>query len=89
MAKDKTEAIQDWQTPQSLRDIQSFLGFANFYRRFIFGFSKVNHPLTELTKGDKKDWQWTPAIETAFVNLQECITTVPILTHLTPSASAL
>jgi hypothetical protein len=84
MAKDKTEAIQAWQTPQSLRDIQSFLGFANFYRRFIFGFSKICRPLTESTKGDKKDWRWTSEIEKAFVNLKECFTTVPILTHFNP-----
>jgi hypothetical protein len=57
MAKNKTEAIQDWETPQSLSDVQSFLGFANFHRGFISGFSKVSHPLPELTKGDKKDWR--------------------------------
>jgi hypothetical protein len=84
MAKDKTEAIQAWQTPQSLRDIQSFLRFANFYRRFIFGFSKICRPLTESTKGDKKDWRWTSEIEKAFVNLKECFTTMPILTHFNP-----
>jgi hypothetical protein len=84
MAKDKTEAIHDWQTPQSLRDVQSFLGFANFYRRFIFGFSKICRPLTESTKGDKKDWRWTPEMETAFVNLKEWFTTAPILTHFNP-----
>jgi hypothetical protein len=38
MAEDKTNAIQEWQTPKSLRDVQSFLGFANFYRRFIRDF---------------------------------------------------
>jgi hypothetical protein len=57
MAKDKTEAIQDRPTPQSLSDVQPFLGFATFYRRFIFGFSKVCRPLIESTKGDKKDWR--------------------------------
>jgi hypothetical protein len=81
MAKDKTEAIQDLQSPQSLRDVQSFLRFGNFYRQFIFGFSKVYHLLTELTKEDQKGWPGTPAMEKAFVNLQECFTTVPILTH--------
>jgi hypothetical protein len=55
MADDKTQAIQEWQTPKLLRDVQSFLGFANFYRRFILGFFQICRPLTESTKGDKKD----------------------------------
>jgi hypothetical protein len=89
MLKDKTEAIQDWQTPQSVRDVQSFLGFANFYRRFIFGFSKICRPLTESTKGDTKDWRWTPEMEKAFVNLKECFTTAPILTHFNPKCQCI
>jgi hypothetical protein len=55
MALEKMEAIQDWQTPQSLRDVQSFLRFANFFRQLIFGFSEPCYPLTESTKKDKKD----------------------------------
>jgi hypothetical protein len=57
MAEDKTKAIQELQTPKWLRDIQSFLGFVNFYRCFMFGFSKICHPLTESMKGDKNDWE--------------------------------
>jgi hypothetical protein len=82
MAKDKTKAIQEWRTPKSLRDVQSILGFANFYRHFILGFPKICCPLTESTKGDKKDWEWTPDMETLFVDLTERFTTDPILTHL-------
>jgi hypothetical protein len=69
MAEDKTKAIQEWQTPQSLRDVQSFLGFANFYRRFIFGFSKICRPLTESTKGYRNEWKWTPEMEKAFIDV--------------------
>jgi hypothetical protein len=61
--------------------MESFLGFANFYRHFILGFSKICCPLTESTKGDKTDWEWTPDMETAFVDLKERFTTAPILTH--------
>jgi hypothetical protein len=46
MPEDKIEAIKEWQAPKSLRDVQSFLGFANFYRRFIKDFSRVFQPLT-------------------------------------------
>jgi hypothetical protein len=84
MAKDKTLAIQDWHIPQLVRDIQSFLGIANLYRRFLFGFSKVCHPLTDLTKDNKKDWQWTPKMQKAFIHLKEYFMIVPILTHFNP-----
>jgi hypothetical protein len=84
MAKDKTQAIQELQTPQSLRDVQSVLGFANFYRCFILAFSKICRPLTESTTGDKKDWEWTPDMEKAFVDLQEYFTIAQILTQYSP-----
>jgi hypothetical protein len=63
--------IQSWQIPQSLRDVQSFLGFANFYRRFINGFSRICCPSTESTKGDKKSWKWTLEMNKAFDELKK------------------
>src|SRR5271165_6990236 len=47
MAPDKVETVLAWPTPESVKDIQAFLGFANFYRRFIKDFSRIAHPLTE------------------------------------------
>jgi hypothetical protein len=81
MPEDKIRAIQESQTQKSLRDLQSFLVFANFYRPFILGFSKICRRLTESTKGDNKDWEWPPDIEKAFVDLKEFFTIAPILTH--------
>ena len=52
MQPGKVQAIQDWKTPANLTDVRSFLGFANFYRRFIHGFSSTVQPLTELTRKD-------------------------------------
>jgi hypothetical protein len=49
MAKDKVQTILDWPEPQKVKDIQSFLGFANVYRRFIYGYSEITTPLTRLT----------------------------------------
>ncbi|CAJ0922866.1 unnamed protein product [Ranitomeya imitator] len=46
----KVQAIQDWIQPTSLKSLQKFLGFANFYRRFICNFSSIAKPLTDLTK---------------------------------------
>ena len=50
MTSKKAEDIQAWNTPQSVKDVQRFMGFANFYRRFIKGLSKIAKPLTNLTK---------------------------------------
>jgi len=56
MSKDKVQTVLDWKVPKSLTEVQSFLGFANFYRRFIQDYSKVAQPLTELTKKTEK-WE--------------------------------
>jgi transposase InsO family protein len=84
MASDKTQAISDWEPLRSLHDVQSFLGFANFYRRFIKDFSKICHPLTESTKLSAKDWHSSPAIEASFNELKKMFTTAPILKHFEP-----
>ena len=49
MDQNKVKVIQEWSTPRRVRDIQAFLGFANFYRHFIHGYSKLTAPLTHLT----------------------------------------
>ena len=46
----KVKTVVEWQTPRSLRDVQCFLGFTNFYRKFIQDYSKLILPLTQLTK---------------------------------------
>ena len=57
MSKAKVECILSWETPACLKGVQSFLGFANFYRRFIKNFSVIAKPLTDSTKLDKRSWQ--------------------------------
>jgi hypothetical protein len=52
----KVSTVLEWQLPRSVKDVQSFLGFANFYRRFIKGFSVIAKALIELTKTDGKRW---------------------------------
>ena len=54
MDETRVSAIKQWPVPKSFRDIQVFLGFTNFYRRFIQGYSRVSQPLTEILKGIKK-----------------------------------
>jgi len=81
IARAKVEAVLDWKTPASLTEVQSFLGFANFYQRFIQDYSLVARPLMELTKGDKKEWKWNPQAEEAFQELKQRFMTAPILAH--------
>jgi len=57
MSEEKVEAILGWKTPESLTETQSFLGFDNFYRRFIQDYYRVARALTELTKKDR-EWSW-------------------------------
>jgi hypothetical protein len=84
MAQDKVQCIWDWERPRRLRDVQSFIGFANLYRRFIEGFSKIAKPLSNSTKGSPKDWIWMDAMTKSFEKLKHCFITSPILTHFDP-----
>jgi len=80
MSQEKVKAVLDWETPRSLTEVQSFLGFANFCHRFIQDYSRVARPLTELTKKTDK-WTWNEEAETAFKDLKRRFTTAPILAH--------
>jgi hypothetical protein len=61
----KVQDVLSWNAPTSVGDIQSFLGLARYYRRFIEGFLKISKPMTELLKKDKK-FEWTSACEASF-----------------------
>ena len=50
--EEKLRAVQEWEAPANVKGVRSFLGFANYYRRFVYKFAEVAHPLTELTKKD-------------------------------------
>jgi RNase H-like domain found in reverse transcriptase len=73
----KTNAITDWPTPTTKKELQSFLGFMNFYRRFIKDFAKVAAPLNKLT--GKTDWIWEEDQQWAFNTLKKIVTSDPIL----------
>ena len=73
----KVEAVRSWPMPTSKKKLQSFLGFINFYRRFIKDFAKHARPLHQLT--GKTDWKWTSACTIAFNFLVKAITSAPIL----------
>jgi len=80
MDQTKVKTIQDWPKPQKVRDVQSFLGFTNFYQHFVFNYSDIIVPLTRLTcKGIP--FQFTDKAWEAFNLLKEAFTTAPVLTH--------
>jgi hypothetical protein len=79
----KVSTVRDWETPHNLKDVQAFLGFANFYRRFIKDYSKVVSPMTALTKKDVA-FMWSPACQSAFDKLKEAFTSAPVLRHFDP-----
>jgi len=85
MSKAKVKTIQEWPEPKKVKDIQSFLGFANFYRHFIFNYSNIVIPLTCLTRKDTP-WNFDDNCRKAFNTLKQAFTSTPILMHWVPDA---
>ena len=70
MEEEKVKGILEWLTPRYVKDVQKFLGLANYYRRFIEGFATMARPLHDLVKKDKK-WEWMEKQEEMFKELKE------------------
>ena len=64
----KVEAVTKQPIPEKKQDVQSFLGFCNFFRRFIRGFSEVAHPFSRLT--GNSEWSWGSAEQQSFEMLK-------------------
>lgn len=80
----KVETITTWPEPKRVKEVQSFLGFANFYRRFILNFSDLAKPLTRLTKKHAK-WNFDDKCRQAFDALKTAFTSAPVLHHYDPN----
>jgi hypothetical protein len=74
----KVAGVADWPVPGNCKEVQSFLGFINFYRHFIKDFSDLARPLFELTKKDQP-WKWGEQEQGAFLALKMKVTSSPIL----------
>jgi len=74
----KVTGVCDWPTPENRTDVQAFIGFVNFYRRFIQDFSTIARPLFDLTRSDKA-WNWDTKEQEAFECLKTAVTTAPVL----------
>lgn len=81
----KVQAVSDWATPSTPKQLRSFLGLASYYRRFIQSFAKVAAPLYNLIRkfpnASKKLFceKWNSECEKSFVLLKELLTSAPIL----------
>src|SRR5258706_7082353 len=85
MDRVKVQGVRDWLQPVKVKDVQSFIGFVNFYQRFICDFSEIAHPLHALTR-KSKDWSWGAAEQQAFDALKSAVTSAPMLAF--PSKSS-
>ena len=70
MECDRVKAVRNWPTPTTVKEVHlGFLGFANYYRRFIRGFGKVADPITSLLKGGPVHLRWSAEANRAFNRL--------------------
>ena len=78
MEKEKVKEVLEWLTPKCVKDIQKFLGLANYYCQFIKGFTSIARPLHDMVKKDKK-WDWMEKQEKVFKELKKRFTKEPVL----------
>ena len=78
MEEEKMKGVLDWPTPKYVKDVQKFLGLANYYCWFIEDFTSITRPLHNMVKKDQK-WDWTEKQEKAFRELKERFTKKPVL----------
>jgi len=80
----KIEVILSWKTPMTVLGVQSFLGFCNFYRKFIKAYSRTARPLHYLTRTDVP-FIWSKECEEAFESLKKKLSEAPVLAHYDPN----
>jgi len=74
----KVTGVREWPTLENKIDVQAFLGFVNFYRRFIWDFSAKARPLFDLTRSEQV-WTWSGREQMVFKNLKTVVTTASVL----------
>ena len=77
---EKVRKVASWPVPTSPKEVQNFLGFTNYYRRFIKNFAAIAKPLHHLTEKNAA-FRWTADCERAFQELRHRLTSTPVLAH--------
>ena len=82
----KIQVIKDWPRPVTVTDVRSFLGFTNYYRKFIYRYAQVAKPLNALIAGEnakfkRRKVEWSEVCQEAFEKLKEICSTTPILAY--------
>jgi hypothetical protein len=76
----KIQAIRDWPDPTTLTELRNFLGLANFYRKFVLGFSHIAWPLNQVTKGSgKSKFVWSESQQKSFEEMKHHLCSTPVL----------
>jgi len=81
MQKEKVEGVLNWLAPRNVKEVQKFLGLANYYMRFIKDFARIAAPLHVLVRKEQK-WKWEKEQEKVFEKLKAVFTTEPVLAIL-------
>ena len=79
---EKISAVKEWEVPHTVTGVRSYLGFCNYYRRYVKSFAQVASPLTTLTQKNKP-FVWTPHCQESFETLKSLLTESPILAYPT------
>ena len=77
----KVQCVKEYRTPSNVKDLRTFLGLANYYRKFVEGYAKLADPLYRLTKKTANGFLWTASCERAFETLKQRLTSPPILAY--------
>lgn len=80
----KVAAVREWPVPRNQTEVQSFVGLASYYRRFVKGFADIARPLHQLVEKGKR-FQWTDDCQRAFDQLKASLITAPVLAYPDPS----
>jgi len=78
MEKEKVRGVLEWPIPKCVKDVQKFLGLANYYRRFVKDFVEIARPMHRLVRKQER-WNWGAEQEEAFRRLKEIFTSEPVL----------
>ena len=79
--KTKLEAVTNYPTPSSSKEVKQFIGLANYYRRFIPGYASIAEPLHQLLRKNSKGFHWTEACDSSFNTLKSKLTSPPVLAY--------